>query len=85
MPKSILPLLLCVALAAGAVALFKMRAAAKDDDGPSRFEAVKRKVTPKLEKALGEMGLRLGSPEIGRASCRERVSIACRSRWSPYH
>ena len=23
--------------------------------------------------------------EIGRASCRERVSEPCRSRWSPYH
>ena len=23
--------------------------------------------------------------EIGRASCRERVSSLCRSRWSPYH
>ena len=26
-----------------------------------------------------------GSVEIGRASCRERVWIGCRSRWSPYH
>ena len=24
-------------------------------------------------------------PLIGRASCRERVSTLCRSRWSPYH
>ena len=24
-------------------------------------------------------------PEIGRASCRERVKSQCRSRWSPYH
>src|SRR3546814_17649422 len=24
-------------------------------------------------------------PEIGRASCRERVCSTCRSRWSPYH
>src|SRR3546814_19921977 len=24
-------------------------------------------------------------PEIGRASCRERVCQTCRSRWSPYH
>ena len=23
--------------------------------------------------------------EIGRASCRERVTVLCRSRWSPYH
>ena len=23
--------------------------------------------------------------EIGRASCRERVHVVCRSRWSPYH
>ena len=23
--------------------------------------------------------------EIGRASCRERVCLTCRSRWSPYH
>ena len=23
--------------------------------------------------------------EIGRASCRERVTMTCRSRWSPYH
>ena len=23
--------------------------------------------------------------KIGRASCRERVSSLCRSRWSPYH
>src|SRR3546814_3554362 len=26
-----------------------------------------------------------GEPEIGRASCRERVVSTCRSRWSPYH
>ena len=25
------------------------------------------------------------SVKIGRASCRERVSCLCRSRWSPYH
>ena len=23
--------------------------------------------------------------EIGRASCRERGTMTCRSRWSPYH
>ena len=23
--------------------------------------------------------------EIGRASCREKCSLTCRSRWSPYH
>src|SRR3546814_14402112 len=27
----------------------------------------------------------LALPEIGRASCRERVCSTCRSRWSPYH
>ena len=29
--------------------------------------------------------LKPGGLEIGRASCRERVSVTCRSRWSPYH
>ena len=23
--------------------------------------------------------------EIGRASCREKCGLLCRSRWSPYH
>ena len=26
-----------------------------------------------------------GLGEIGRASCRERCTSVCRSRWSPYH
>ena len=29
--------------------------------------------------------LRRVAAQIGRASCRERVSLTCRSRWSPYH
>jgi len=44
-------------------------------------------VTPFVAKAIG-----LNSPraamifgEIGRASCRERVTALCRSRWAPYH
>ena len=31
------------------------------------------------------LNLDLGHVEIGRASCRERVCVPCRSRWSPYH
>ena len=33
-----------------------------------------------LTTMLGEKGI-----EIGRASCRERCTVLCRSRWSPYH
>jgi hypothetical protein len=29
--------------------------------------------------------LSLAVIEIGRASCREKCDLACRSRWSPYH
>ena len=35
--------------------------------------------TPELDMTVD------GADEIGRASCRERVSSKCRSRWSPYH
>ena len=35
---------------------------------------------------LGDTALAaIGSCEIGRASCRERGTSWCRSRWSPYH
>ena len=38
------------------------------------------------ELATAGVVAHLGDPaEIGRASCRERCTIQCRSRWSPYH
>ena len=36
-----------------------------------------------MGRSAGEIARMLA--EIGRASCRERVSLTCRSRWSPYH
>ena len=38
-----------------------------------------------IEAIDGEDGIAAAQREIGRASCRERVSQLCRSRWSPYH
>ena len=39
-----------------------------------------------LEMAsLGSKVLQIRSVEFGRASCRERGGLLCRSRWSPYH
>src|SRR3546814_15317684 len=36
-------------------------------------------------RPLGRFPVVYVEPEIGRASCRERVCQSCRSRWSPYH
>ena len=49
---------------------------------------------PELSRLIGERKVQVEDEanraaalraEIGRASCRERGTVLCRSRWSPYH
>ena len=59
----------------------------------NRLPGIPREILPALSLGLVSMAVPLvllwGSVhlggEIGRASCRERVRMPCRSRWSPYH
>ena len=44
-------------------------------------DIVARAVAEEMSKNLGQQVI----VEIGRASCRERCHVVCRSRWSPYH
>ena len=46
--------------------------------------SVQTGLTRYAAQVLLEASLTIGT-KIGRASCRERVSSLCRSRWSPYH
>src|SRR3546814_15836034 len=39
---------------------------------------------PYVAAALFQIEHDIADPQIGRASCRERVVSTCRSRWSPY-
>ena len=56
-------------------------------DGIARVEGLPSAMANELlefEDGTRGLALNLDVREIGRASCRERVCLVCRSRWSPY-
>src|SRR3546814_15578456 len=55
------------------------KAAAAQDDWRRTPPEARRDILNRLADLLE------ANRKIGRASCRERVSHTCRSRWSPYH
>lgn len=69
MTKFLLPLALATALAACAFAAIKLRAA----EGEGRFDAVKKRVVPRLKRELAAKGLELGAPVFMRVFKEEGV------------
>ncbi len=74
MSRPLPSIVLALALAGSLFAVFRMHACAKPDTtGLSRFDKVKKRVVPRLEKELGKLGLEVGAPIFLRVFKEERV------------